>query len=225
MRRIAITDIHGCAKTFKELLQRIGIGKEDQLFLLGDYIDRGPRSRAVIDHIFELQEAGFTVTCLRGNHEQMLLNSLDNEQYLPIFTRYGGFETLKSFGAKDSKDIPAEYLGFFRNLPLYHEIPGYILVHAGLNFVQEDPLDPCQEMIWIRNWYSDISHEWLDGRKILHGHTPIGLDAIRQMAEDLEKMKVLNIDAGCVYAPIPRMGTLCAFDLDSCELVFQANID
>lgn len=225
MRRIAISDVHGCAKTFRELLRRIAFGKEDHLYLLGDYIDRGPDSRGVLDYIFELKESGHSLTCLRGNHEQMLLNALSNAQHFFLFDINGGSETMRSFGVETPDKIPLAYLDFVNALPLYHEIPGYILVHAGLNFQQSDPLTEGKEMIWIRNWYAHISHEWLKGRKILHGHTPVGLEHIRQMARNFHEIGVQNIDAGCVFSHIPQMGTLCAFDLDSGELVFQANLD
>jgi serine/threonine protein phosphatase 1 len=225
MRRIAISDVHGCAKTFRELLRRIEFSKDDQLFLLGDYIDRGPDSRGVVDDILEMQEKGYALTCLRGNHEQMLLNGLADVQHLPLFNHNGGIETMRSFEVEDLRDLPTCYLRFFGNLPFYHEAPGYILVHAGLNFLQPDPLSEGQEMIWIRNWYEQISQEWLNGRKIVHGHTPVGIELIRQMALNLDKTSVQNIDAGCVYTQAPQMGTLCAFDLDSGELVFQANLD
>ena len=75
-RRLVITDIHGCAKTFAKLLDKIGLNEDDQLFLLGDYINRGPRSKQVIDHILDLNEDGFNVFPLIGNHEETLLHLL-----------------------------------------------------------------------------------------------------------------------------------------------------
>ena len=80
MKQYAIGDIHGCSKTFKELLDKIGLIEGDELYLLGDYIDRGPDSKGVIDTIFELREKGFKVICLRGNHESMLLDALKNRE-------------------------------------------------------------------------------------------------------------------------------------------------
>ncbi|MFT5168289.1 MAG: serine/threonine protein phosphatase 1, partial [Saprospiraceae bacterium] len=64
MKQYAISDIHGCAKTFKALLEQISFSKEDVLYLLGDYVDRGPDSKGVIDHIWQLQSEGYTVFCL-----------------------------------------------------------------------------------------------------------------------------------------------------------------
>ena len=96
MRRFAISDIHGCIKTFKTLVDRIEFSKEDTLYLLGDYIDRGPDSKGVIDHIWKIQEEGYRVHCLRGNHEQMLLEELKNIK----FWYQGEPAMLKSFNAK-----------------------------------------------------------------------------------------------------------------------------
>jgi len=76
LRILAISDIHGCLNTFKAILQQINYTKADQLFLIGDFIDRGPDSKGVIDHIWDLQAQGFSITCIKGNHEQMLLNGL-----------------------------------------------------------------------------------------------------------------------------------------------------
>ncbi|MEM9260991.1 MAG: metallophosphoesterase, partial [Bacteroidota bacterium] len=73
MPRYAISDIHGCAATFRTALKTIAFSQKDELFLLGDYIDRGPDSMGVLEHIWTLQATGYEVTCLRGNHEQMLI--------------------------------------------------------------------------------------------------------------------------------------------------------
>lgn len=225
MRRFAISDIHGCAQTFTALLQRIDLQPEDALFLLGDYIDRGPDSRGVLDRIFNLKEKGHAVYCLRGNHEQLLLNALSDPAHLERFALNGGLETMLSFRAMRPEQIPAPYLDFIADLPHYLEIPGYILVHAGLRFGKEGPLSHLHDMIWIRNWHEDIHYDWLGARRILHGHTPIEKEAILQQAAHLETARFLDIDAGCVYTSRPGMGHLCAFDLDSGELFFQENIE
>ena len=173
MKQYAIGDIHGCSKTFKELLDKIGLIEGDELYLLGDYIDRGPDSKGVIDTIFELREKGFKVICLRGNHESMLLDALKNREEQKNFMRNGGKQTLQSFDTVRPIDLPIEYIHFFESLPFYHEVGDYILVHAGLNFLEADPLTDTEAMMWIRNWYQWIDYNWLGNRTILHGHTPI----------------------------------------------------
>lgn len=73
-KRYAISDIHGCYKTFQRLVEEgIRLTKFDQLFLLGDYVDRGPSSKAVLDYIIGLMEEEFNIFPLRGNHENDLL--------------------------------------------------------------------------------------------------------------------------------------------------------
>lgn len=106
MRRFAISDIHGCLKTFQALLERIAFSKADILYLLCDYIDRGPDSRGLIDYIWKLKEAGYTMPCLRGNHEQMLLDEVAN----PNDWFRGEPETLRSFGVRSNSGIPGRYL-------------------------------------------------------------------------------------------------------------------
>jgi serine/threonine protein phosphatase 1 len=75
-RRFAATDIHGCLKTFRHLVEiELCLRTTDTLYLLGDYVNKGPNSAGVLDYIVQLQAAGFQVHCLRGNHEQELLPS------------------------------------------------------------------------------------------------------------------------------------------------------
>ena len=75
MRKSAFSDIHGCNRTFSALLDQVAPDTGDELYFLGDYIDRGPDTKGVIDRIWGLEQEGLTVHCLLGNHEQMLMNS------------------------------------------------------------------------------------------------------------------------------------------------------
>ena len=77
-RSFAITDIHGCANTLDALLDQIGLSQSDHLYLLGDYIDRGPRSKEVLDILLALQRKQYPMTVLRGNHEQLFLDALQS---------------------------------------------------------------------------------------------------------------------------------------------------
>lgn len=220
MSRFAISDIHGCAKTFKALLNKIEFSKEDTLYLLGDFIDRGPDSRGVIDHIWELQEEGYTIYCLRGNHEQMLLDELAEKEVW-----YNGEpEMLKSFHAKSNQDIPKPYIEWMEALPYFFETQDYFLVHAGLNFKTKFPLQDTHEMIWVRHFYDDIDKDWLGNRIIVHGHTPTRQLTIKMGMKELEEIPAINIDAGCVFESF-GLGHLCAINLDTKQLIFHANID
>jgi len=165
MPRYAITDIHGCAKTFKKMLAELNFSQKDKLYLLGDYIDRGPDSKGVLDHILDLQSSGYQVHCLKGNHEEKILLSRHDINQSRNWLTWGGKETLESFGVDKINDIDNKYLEWMEALPNIIELPDYVLVHAGLNFLIPDPLVDQYAMRWIRNWYQDINLTWLDERK------------------------------------------------------------
>ncbi|RMG57518.1 MAG: serine/threonine protein phosphatase [Bacteroidetes bacterium] len=248
MRKFAISDIHGCLKTFRALVeQQIQLTPQDELYLLGDYVDRGPDSKGVLDYIMNLQERGYQVKCLKGNHEVMLVEASRDPNEMAMWLYNGGQEALASFGTEDPAQIPSRYISFLDKLPIYYEVDEYILVHAGLNFVGEEgeaeekkvkkkdkgaflwrmhnPLKDEHAMMWIRWWYDDIDWHWLKDRVIVHGHTPIDEDEIWDMYEFLDEDQVLDIDNGCYAKHKPGLGKLCAFELMERKLFFQENID
>jgi predicted phosphodiesterase len=224
MKRYAISDIHGCAKTFKALLDQINFSKKDVLYLLGDYIDRGPDSKGVIDYIWQLQSDGYTIFCLKGNHEQIMLDSLFDLEKRRSWLTYGGLNTLDSFNIQTLDNTPKAYVSWMEKLPHFMIIDGYVLVHAGLNFEFEDPLKDETAMLWIRQWYGSIDRAWLGNRIVIHGHTPTQQLLIQHSLHNLKNIPVIDIDAGCVYDSL-GLGHLCAIDLDSRELFFEENID
>lgn len=226
MKKFAISDIHGCRKTFLALLDKIAFSKNDELYLLGDYVDRGPDSKGVFDEIFRLQKNGYTVRCLRGNHEEILLRSLYDPMGLDNWLLTDGKKTMDSFGVEVSEAIPDVYLDFIREMDYYFEVDGYILVHAGLNFNLFDPLEDQRDLLIIRRWYSYIRYDWLGPRIILHGHTPMPYTDIEMQLVNLDGNRYLDLDAGCVYAGSDRpdragLGRLCAFDMTNRRLTFQ----
>ena len=233
MRKIAITDIHGCKTTFLALLDSLAFAQSDELYLLGDYVDRGPDSKGVIDTIFDLKKNGYTVRCLRGNHEELVLQAADNDfTGLERWLVGDGKKTMESFNVTQCSDIPREYLDFMRELPYFIETDGYILVHGGLDFSIPDPLSNTREMCWLRNWdwYHQVRYDWLGERTILHGHTPMATHHIEDQFYMLEIGRCLDIDAGCVFAERrftdrDGMGSLCAFDMSNRELKFQEYVE
>lgn len=222
--KYAISDIHGCLKTFKQLLKKIDFNKTDELFLLGDYIDRGPNSKGVIDFIWELSEKGFTINCLRGNHEQMLLTAYHEPKKLKHWEINGGLTTLESFHIKEISQIPRDYIDWIHTLHFYTLVDNYILVHAGLNFKIDQPLDDRYSMLWIRKWHDQIDKKWLGNNMIVHGHTTQTKQKIESYLLQ-EKCLVIDIDGGCVFSHKKDKGHLCAFDLSNQVLHFQKNID
>lgn len=225
MRKFAISDIHGCRQTFDALLKGINLKKKDELYLLGDYIDRGPDSKGVLDRIFQLKEEGFKVFCTVGNHEAMMIQSIGDGEVQRTWLAHGGLATLQSFGVKTVTAVPDRYLDFIEELDYFIESDNFLLVHAGLNFHAPDPLEDFHSMMWIRNWHRDVNKWWLGKRKIIHGHTPTPVDRIKEQKNQLKNEGYLCIDAGAGMAALGREGMLCAFEMTQRKLYFQPFID
>ena len=221
--RYAISDIHGCAKTFRHLVKEVlQLKPDDELFLLGDYIDRGPDSKGVIDFILELKRHGYKVRTLSGNHEAMMIDALEDEEYLAHWNFNGGRQTLASFGVKAIRDIPESYWLFLQHLEYYIALDDYFLVHAGFNFRAEDPFADINSMLWIRDF--PVDEALLGERKIVHGHTPTSIFKIAQNIDN--SPLVINIDGGCVYTNrMVGLGYLAGLNLDTLEYNFVPNLD
>lgn len=216
-RLLAIGDIHGCFEQLKQLIEeKIRLTIYDKLVFLGDYIDRGPESKEVIDFIIDLKDKGFDIIALSGNHEQMLLDAWEEEDFTGIWMINGGKATLKSFGIKTVKDLDPLYLNFFRSLKLMAEIKNYLFVHAGFNDEIEHPFEDTYHMIWkCRQKYS---HVLFKDKTIVHGHCtiPSATCDTRIIAND----PVINLDSGCVYTDFKGYGRLTALDLYSREIFY-----
>ncbi|BBA71065.1 metallophosphoesterase family protein [Geobacter sulfurreducens] len=219
-RRFVIPDIHGCALTLDRLLFGVlGLTRRDDLYLLGDYIDRGPRSREVMDLLISLSLKGYRVHTLRGNHEEMFLNSCRDRNAFRLWTLNGGLATLESFGVEDACEIPAHYHRFMEQMPCYLVLSDFVLVHASLDFSLPDPFANREAMLWSRSL--EVRRERLGGRRVIGGHTPI----TRQEIERGLTTDRIVLDNGCIYPERPGMGSLTALELDTMTLHFQENID
>jgi len=222
-RTFAIGDIHGCARTLRHLVtQVICLAPGDSLYLLGDLIDRGPDSKGVLDFIFELDAAGFNVTSVRGNHEEMCLRASYNLPANEMWASNGGLATLESFRADGPGDIPHRYLNLLNSLPYYVLLDDFVIVHAGLNFDLKDPFDPFDDtgaMLWTRS--DVVDRQRIGGRRLVCGHTMV----TRQKLEASLKSDKIMLDNGCVTARWPDMGYLAALELNCMQLFFQKNID
>ena len=234
MKRYAISDIHGCYQTFIDLLAQLNLTKEDELYLLGDLIDRGPNSKGVMDHVMQMQEDGYKVTVIMGNHEYMFLQAIDETiPYCWDWRRYqlwiknGGITTMMNFGYNridDLKNLDKKYDAFVRNLTTHVELDNCTLVHAGFNFKEEDIYKDKNSMYWIRHFYNDIDPAKINNKTIVHGHSARRFDTLEaEIAE--KKYPAINIDCGCVYHIKSGIGRLCALDLDTFKPIFQVNTD
>jgi serine/threonine protein phosphatase 1 len=221
MPRYAITDIHGCLKTFKALLQQIGLSKTDELYLLGDYVNKGPDSKGVLDYLMELQQQGYQLTILRGNHDQLLLDAAGSEGKNVWLSPADQTLTLKSFGIDRLHKIPAKYLDFIKAMPYYQVLPDYILVHAGLNFASEDLFDDTHLLMNAKHQH--IDEDRLEGKILVHGHLPVGLTKIKKAVAKAKPE--INLDSGCVYYKNTAFGRMVALDLDNRRLYVQINQD
>jgi serine/threonine protein phosphatase 1 len=215
-RLFAIGDIHGCYESLRELIEhKIEIEKSDRLVFLGDYIDRGNQSREVIDYIIELQKKDFDIITLIGNHESMLLNALDNDEFLSEWIYNGGSATLMSFGINSLRQLDQLYIDFFKGLQFYYPINNFLFVHAGFNDKISNPFEDKYHMIWSRR--EEYVNPVLRDKIIIHGHTPVTELSCKQDIQN--NNQVINIDTGCVYADIEGYGRLSAFELYSGELI------
>ncbi len=216
-RLFAIGDIHGCFDSLKELIENnILLQKRDKLILLGDYIDRGDKSKEVVDFIMELQEKGFDVVPLMGNHEALLLNANENEKNTSKWIQNGGDVTLKSFEISSVKEIGSKYIKFFKDLRFYYSFENYLFVHAGFNDNVINPFNDYYSMLW--KCKESYKNPLLANKTIIHGHNPISISACEERV--LSKLDVINIDTGCVYKDKEGFGRLTAYDCNAKRILF-----
>ncbi|MBQ6083947.1 MAG: serine/threonine protein phosphatase [Bacteroidales bacterium] len=231
-RRWVIPDIHGCVSTLKMLVESgIQLTKEDSLYFLGDYIDRGHDGKGVIDYIMSLQDNGYDINYLIGNHEYYCMNAYEQDQHRFLFKssihkdweRYGAKETLKSFGVKHPRDIDKKYIDWMKNGKYFIELEDFILVHAGMNFNLLNPFEDTMSMLWVRDF--KVNTNKIGGKKIIHGHVPVEYSLIQLFIES-GGYDFIALDNGVYYQDRKvGFGNLMALELNSMELLAQPNID
>lgn len=236
IRRWVIPDIHGHVKTVTSLVtDLIKPMRSDELYFLGDYVDRGPDSKGVIDFIRSLENSGYNVTALRGNHEDIMVGLYEAERQSgnPWWMNFGnrknrawlemgGRATLESFGVQQVREIPEEYMEWMSALPHYRMLDKFVLVHAGLNFKLDNPFEDYESMLWLREY--EIIPEKIGGRKIIHGHVPVNMELITQSIQN-KAYKFIDLDNGPYISGREGFGQLVALELDSMELAIQYNLD
>ena len=228
--RWVIPDVHGCLNTLRTLIEgRLNLTKSDVVYFLGDYIDRGPNSKGVVDFIMSLQNSGYEVHCIRGNHEDYCIRSWDADQKRFLFRskiekdwrKNGAIRTLQSFGAKRPREINKFYIDWMKNTKYYIELDDYILVHAGLNFKIDNPLHDTFSMMWTRDFKVDKNK--IKGKKVIHGHVLVEMTLIDLFNNN--NYDFLSLDNGIYYSNKEGFGNLLAFNLDTKEIIIQPNID
>ncbi len=191
----AIGDIHGCVDQLDKMMSLINIKPErDTLVFIGDYIDRGPDSKAVVDCVINIREQVKNVVCLLGNHEEMLLDYYVKRLNEEKFFMNGGNVTAFSYGLTRTAagvriNIPEDHIEFFHSLKLTYEQDNFIFVHAGLRPGIPLSEQKKKDILWIRDEFIDKSHQF--GKLIVFGHTPF-----KQPLVDRYK---IGIDTGAAY--------------------------
>ncbi len=197
----AIGDIHGNLSHLEQLMEEIKPAlnlQKDTLVFLGDYIDRGPDSKGVVDFILQLRKDLPHVIGLKGNHEDMFLDWVLNGRNYDLYLYNGGGGTIRNYSLEGEFKLPQEHLDFFTSLLLYYETEEYIFVHAGLRggipLEEQDPRD----LLWIRDEFILSPHNF--GKIVIFGHTPLQRVFIAP--------NKIGIDTGAVYG-----GTLTCLEL------------
>jgi len=192
-KTFAIGDIHGQVGKLQQLVARcLKDVRQDSIdfVFLGDYVDRGPSSNEVIEYLLDFSSR-HSVVCLRGNHEQLLLDATEDPIAEQAWLANGGDTCLRSYQLTYASELPEVHLEFIRRLKFFHDDGRRFYVHAGVN--PNIPLDQqCEnDLVWIREPF--LSSDFDFGRLIVHGHTPLrnGLPEFRPNR--------LNIDTGAAY--------------------------
>jgi len=215
----AVSDIHGCAEQLSQVfaaidhhLARVQPRRPVHVFL-GDYIDRGPDSRQVIDMLIERSQRHETLF-LKGNHEAMLLDLLSDPGVFPTFKQYGGLQTLLSYGLTPSvnpdaeeqqaliqelaQKIPDSHRRFYDGLRLTLSCGDFFFVHAGVNPGLPLGQQKAEDLLWIRDEFLFSDKDF--GKFIVHGHTPVARPELRPNR--------INIDTGAYATGILTLLTI-----------------
>jgi serine/threonine protein phosphatase 1 len=196
-RLFAIGDIHGCADELSAMLKAIAPAAGDTVVFVGDYVDRGPAARDVVEIAMDLEKTSAETVFLKGNHEDMMLSFLGLPgRYGESFLFNGGVATLESYGMGESDvaeaihHIPPRHLEFYKRLAVNYLRPPYLFVHAGIQPTLQLEEQPTEDMLWIRQEFIFNPHK-IDAT-VVFGHTPM-----RGVMIDLPYK--LGIDTGLVY--------------------------
>lgn len=196
-RLIGISDIHGEYEKLCSVLNKIDPKKEDTIIFMGDYIDRGSKSKEVVDKIISMQEICSCVYLI-GSHEYALLHAQSDEYYNYLFWNYGGVETAKSYGSFEN--ILKTHGQFFKSLKYYYLTDKYLFIHAGLKPGISLENQREEDMVYIRKEFYSQKHSL--PQKIIFGHTEFKTP---QVQEDK-----ICIDTGCgKYKDSPLTAIIC----------------
>lgn len=218
MRIYAVGDCHGCFYTLLDLMNKLPLESGDKLIFVGDYIDRGPHSKQVVEYVKSLTDAGQAIA-LMGNHEKMCIDTYTGSGYWgQTWMQNGGDTTIDSYDTRSEDErkhpkifdeearnewlanlprVSKEHVEWMQSLPLYHIDGDYMFVHAGIDPEVEIEYQTEDDMLWIRGKF--INYEMALPKRIVFGHTPF------ETAQVLSNK--IGIDTACVYGN--RLTAIC----------------
>lgn len=207
----AVGDIHGQLDLYKKLEQKIvedakSFEGQALVILLGDMIDRGPKSAQLIEHLLMPPPEGITRLCLRGNHEDMFLQALETLSGIRDWVAWGGSETLASYGIhpdpeqnyefssadwekKLAANIPHSHRLFLQNTPVCLSLPKWFFSHAGINPDHALEDQKKDDLIW---GVSGAEGGQVFSKRLIHGHIPVAAAEITPNA--------INLDTGAYFS-------------------------
>ncbi|MBY3166146.1 metallophosphoesterase family protein [Rhizobium laguerreae] len=183
----AIGDIHGCIDPLRRMIDRIeAYAPEGTVVFLGDYIDRGPDSKSVLDRIIAGPSEPWRWICLKGNHEDMMVAAYADGQSRVVWLGNGGLETEISYGGR----VLPQHLQWAADRPLVHVDRHRIFVHAGVDPKFSLDRQSQDDLLWMRFLAGQPGEYW--GKHLVHGHTP-------SRSNPVTTGNRTNIDSGCVF--------------------------
>jgi serine/threonine protein phosphatase 1 len=214
MGLIAVGDLHGCARTLEALLESLAATPDDHLVFIGDYVDRGPDSRGVLNRLLKLEAdaaagRGPACTFLRGNHDQMMIDYIDTGgRNLVLWRMNGGLSTIANYvNRAGDLDVPPEHLDLLRRTQILLDTDEFTFVHAGLDpdvTIAENVADADPRVaLWTREHLDADLSLW--EKTVVCGHTPV--------QQPINRKELIAIDTGAVYSHVRGLGRLTAVRL------------
>lgn len=215
-RTIIIGDVHGHYDGLLQLIDLLELTVADQVYFLGDLIDRGPKSFQVVEFV---KSSGYQ--CLRGNHEELMIAACNQNQQdymaFQLWASCGGRQTLESY---DSPQQLQNHVEWFQTLPTFIDLGDLWLVHAGVDPERSLSQQTAQEFCWIRSEFHRMSKPFFKDKLIVTGHTITFTLPKVKPGQIAQGAGWISIDTGAYH---PKSGWLTAYN-PTHEQIYQVNV-